>query len=32
MRATLQLTGGTPMTFEVVGTTSLIEDGDSEDP
>jgi hypothetical protein len=32
MRATLQLTGGTPMTFDVVGTTSLIEDGDSEDP
>ena len=32
MRATLELTGGTAMTFDVVGTTSLIEDGDAEDP
>jgi hypothetical protein len=32
MRVTLQLTGGTAMTFDVVGTTSLIEDGDNEDP
>ena len=32
MRATLQPTGGTPLTFDVVGTTSLIEDGEAEDP
>jgi len=31
MRVTLQPTDGEPMTFAVVGTTSLIEDGDSED-
>ena len=30
MRVTLQPTGGAPMTFDVVGAASLIEDGDSE--
>ncbi|MDQ2926166.1 MAG: hypothetical protein M3R43_11510 [Acidobacteriota bacterium] len=30
MRATLQPTGGDAITFEVVGTSSLIEEGDSE--
>ena len=29
MRATLQLTGGQPLTFDVVGTLSLIEDNDN---
>jgi hypothetical protein len=28
MRATIQPTGGTAMTFDVVGTSSLVEDGD----
>jgi hypothetical protein len=28
MRATIQPTGGQPMTFDVVGTSSLVEDGD----
>jgi hypothetical protein len=32
MRATLQLTGGQPLTFDVVGTSSLIEEGESADP
>ena len=31
MRATLQLTGGTPITFDVLGSTSLIEDSESSD-
>lgn len=31
MRVTLQATGGDPMTFEVVGAASLIEDGDAGD-
>jgi hypothetical protein len=31
MRVTLQLTGGQPMTFAVVGAASLIEEGDSVD-
>jgi hypothetical protein len=31
MRATLQQTGGQPLTFDVVGTSSLIEDGESGD-
>ena len=31
MRVTLQPTGGEPMTFDVVGAASLIEDGDSDD-
>jgi hypothetical protein len=31
MRVTLQLTGGEPMTFDVVGAASLIEEGDSAD-
>ena len=31
MRVTLQPTGGEPMTFDVVGAASLIEDGDIED-
>ncbi|HTV09461.1 MAG TPA: hypothetical protein VMD97_10500 [Candidatus Aquilonibacter sp.] len=31
MRATLQQTGGQPMTFDVVGVSSLIEDGESGD-
>ena len=29
MRATLQLTGGQPLTFDIVGTLSLIEDNDN---
>jgi hypothetical protein len=29
MRVTLQLTGGEPMTFDVVGAASLIEEGDN---
>ena len=29
MRATLQATGGQPMTFEVAGTSSLVEEGES---
>jgi hypothetical protein len=32
MRATLQLTGGQPLTFDVVGTSSLIEEGEAPDP
>jgi hypothetical protein len=31
MRVTLQPTGGDPMTFDVVGAASLIEDGDNDD-
>ena len=31
MRATLSLTGGQPITFEVAGVSSLIEDGESDD-
>ena len=31
MRVTLQLTGGDAMTFDVVGTASLIEEGDAAD-
>jgi len=31
MRVTLQPAGGDPMTFTVVGTASLIEDGDADD-
>ena len=31
MRVTLQASGGEPMTFDVVGAASLIEEGDSED-
>ena len=31
MRATLQMTGREPMTFDVVGTVSLVEEGDSGD-
>jgi hypothetical protein len=31
MRVTLQATGGEPMTFDVVGAASLIEEGDSGD-
>jgi hypothetical protein len=31
MRVTLQPNGGDPMTFDVVGTASLIEDGDADD-
>ena len=31
MRATLQPTAGDPVTFDVVGTSSLIEDGESEE-
>ena len=32
MRVTLQMTGGEPMTFDVVGGTSLVEEGDGEEP
>lgn len=31
MRVTLQVTGGEPMTFDVVGAAALIEEGDAED-
>lgn len=31
IRATLQPTGGEPVTFDVVGSTSLIEEGDNDD-
>lgn len=31
MRATLQPVGGDPVTFDVVGSTSLIEEGDNDD-
>jgi hypothetical protein len=31
MRVTLQATGGEALTFDVVGTASLIEEGDSAD-
>jgi hypothetical protein len=31
MRVTLQASNGEPMTFDVVGTASLIEDGDADD-
>jgi hypothetical protein len=31
MRATLQPTGGTPVTYDVVGTSSLIEENDNTD-
>ena len=31
MRATLSLTGGQPVTFDVAGTSSLIEEGESEE-
>ncbi|MGA8938958.1 MAG: hypothetical protein WB439_07325 [Acidobacteriaceae bacterium] len=32
MRATLQLTGGQPVTYDVVGSVSLIEDNDNSSP
>jgi len=32
MRATIQATGGDPVTFDVVGTSSLIEEGDGDTP
>ena len=32
LRVTLKPTGGEPLTFDVVGTSSLIEDGDANDP
>lgn len=31
MRATIQLTGGAPMTFDVVGLSSLVEEGEGND-
>jgi hypothetical protein len=31
MRATIQMTGGQPMTFAVVGTSSLVEENDNND-
>jgi hypothetical protein len=31
MRATLQLTGGQPVTYDVVGSVSLIEENDNSD-
>ena len=31
MRATLTLTGGQPVTFDVAGTSSLIEEGETEE-
>ncbi len=32
MRVTLKPTGGEPLTFDVVGTSSLVEDGDAGEP
>ena len=32
LRVTLKPTGGTALTFDLVGTSSLIEDGDPDDP
>jgi len=32
MRVTIKVTGGEAVTFDVVGTTSLVEDGDGTDP
>ena len=32
LRVTLKPTGGTPLTFDLLGTSALIEDGDPEDP
>jgi hypothetical protein len=32
MRVKLQPSGGQPLTFDVVGTTSIVEDSDNEDP
>jgi hypothetical protein len=29
MRATIQQTGGSPMTFDVAGTSSLVEENDN---
>jgi hypothetical protein len=31
MRATLQQTGGQPLTFDVVGVSSLVEEGEPGD-
>ena len=32
MRVTMQPTGGDPITFDVVGASSIVEEGDGEDP
>jgi hypothetical protein len=32
MRVTLQLTGGDPVTFDIAGGSSIVEEGDGEDP
>lgn len=32
MRVTMQISGGEPVTFDVIGGTSIVEDGDGEDP
>jgi hypothetical protein len=32
MRVTMQLAGGDPVTFEIVGGSSIVEEGDGEDP
>lgn len=32
MRVTMQLAGGDPLTFDVVGGSSIVEEGDGEDP
>jgi len=32
MRVTLQATGGPPLTFEVVGSVALVEEGENEEP
>jgi hypothetical protein len=32
MRVTLQLSGGDPVTFDIVGGSSIVEEGDGEDP
>ncbi len=32
MRVTIQLAGGDPFTFDIVGGSSIVEEGDGEDP
>jgi len=32
IRVTIQPVGGEPMTFDVVGSASIVEDGDGEEP
>jgi hypothetical protein len=32
MRVALQASGGEPMTFDIVGAVSLVEEGDNDEP